>query len=156
MDPRPQIVLDNLRRIVQAVRQSQAMFERTSGLTSAQALILKLIAANPAISVGDIAAKTLTHQSTVSEVIGRMEAKGLVVRVRAADDGRRRELQLTPDGEEALLHPVETIQETLIKGLEALPSDKLDCLVEGLEALIASSGLGVEPAPMFMEDGLQS
>jgi len=156
MDQRRQIILDHLRRIVQAVRQSQAMFERTSGLTSAQALILKLIAANPSISIGDIAARTLTHQSTVSEVIGRMEAKGLVVRARSAEDARRKELQLTEAGENALLHPVETIQETLMNGLEALPSEKLDCLVEGLEALITASGIGRDAAPMFMEDGLDA
>ena len=156
MDPRHQLILDNLRRIVQAVRQSQAHFERTSGLTSAQALILKLIAGNSGISVGEIAERTLTHQSTVSEVIGRMEAKGLVTRTRGSDDARRRELQLTKAGEIALSHPVETIQETFITAMDRVPSEKLDCLAEGLESLVAAAGLGLEPAPMFMEDGVEA
>jgi len=151
MDSRPQQVMDALRRIVQAVRQSSAQFERATGLTSAQILILRNVAANAGASINDLAAQTLTHQSTVSEVTGRLEAKGLLVRARSSEDGRRRELQITDAGRAALSMSTETIQETLMRALGTLPSETLDCLVTGLDGLIASAGLGSGPAPMFLE-----
>ncbi|WP_443750201.1 MarR family winged helix-turn-helix transcriptional regulator [Asticcacaulis solisilvae] len=151
---RPQRVLDNLRRVVQAVRQSSAQIGGPDGVTSAQLLILKLIDAHAGISVGDLAARTLTHQSSVSEVVGRLETRGLIVRVRAADDGRRREIQLTGAGRQALSQPVETIQETLIKAMAALPPETLAALDTGLAALIAEAGIAIDPVPMFLEDGL--
>jgi len=155
MDSRPQQVMDALRRIVQAVRQSSAQFERSTGLTAAQILILKHVAANAGASINDLAAETLTHQSTVSEVAGRLEAKGLLVRARSSEDGRRRELQITDAGQAALSMSTETIQETLMRAMASLPAETLDCLVTGLDALIAAAGLGSGPAPMFLEDAAQ-
>lgn len=152
MDSRPQQVMDALRRIVQAVRQSSAQFERSTGLTSAQVLILKHVAGNAGASINDLAAETLTHQSTVSEVAGRLEGKGLLVRSRSNEDGRRRELQITDAGRAALATSAETIQETLMRALASLPTETLDCLVTGLDGLIAAAGLASGPAPMFLED----
>jgi len=151
---RPQRVLDNLRRIVQAVRQSSAQIEGPDGVTSAQLLILKQIEAHPGLSVGELATLTLTHQSSVSEVIGRLEARGLIIRARSAGDGRRREIQLSAAGRHVLAQPVETIQETLIKAMAALPPGTLAALDAGLAALVAEAGIVSEPAPMFLEDGL--
>lgn len=151
---RPQRVLDNLRRIVQAVRHSSAQVNGPDGITSAQLLILKTVEAHPGISVTDLAALTLTHQSSVSEVIGRLEARDLIARLRSAGDGRRREIQLTTAGRQVLAQPVETIQETLIGAMAALPPETLAALDAGLDALIAESGIPAGPAPMFLEDGL--
>ncbi len=151
---RPQRVLDNLRRIVQAVRLSSAQIGGPDGVTSAQFLILKQIEAHPGISVGDLAALTLTHQSSVSEVIGRLEARGMIVRARAAEDGRRREIHLAPAGQKVLARPVETIQERLIAAMAALPPETLAALDGGLEALIREAGIAIDPAPMFLEDGI--
>lgn len=153
MAAKSQSVLDNLRRVVQAARQSSANCERVAGLTAAQLLVLKSIHANPGLSINDLAALTLTHQASVSEVVRRMEGRGLLLRERSPEDARRRELQLTADGEAALAQQVETIQEVLIKAMDRLPPDVLDHLANGLDRLIEEAGIGQEPAPMLFEDG---
>jgi DNA-binding MarR family transcriptional regulator len=151
--PETQQVMDALRRIVQAVRRSSAQCEHASGLTSAQVLILKILRAHDGLSVSDVAELTLTHQSTVSEVIGRLEDRGLVTRERAVADARRRSLSLTTKGQEALSEPMDTIQETLIRALSNLEPQTLTCLAAGLSDLIQEAGLSPDTPSMFMEDG---
>jgi DNA-binding MarR family transcriptional regulator len=145
--------MDALRRVVQAARQSSAQCERVSGLTAAQLLVLKSIQANPGLSINDLAAVTLTHQASVSEVVGRLESRGLLIRTRSLEDARRREILLTNSGLEALRQPVETVQETLIKAMDRLPPDVLDNLATGLERLIQEAGFGHETPAMLFEDG---
>ena len=79
----PQIVMDSLRRIVQALRESTRQSERLSGPTPAQLLVLKRIEEQDGLSVNELAALTFTHQSTVSEIVGRLETRGLLRRERA-------------------------------------------------------------------------
>jgi len=153
MAAKTQSVLDNLRRIVQAARLSSAQCERVAGLTSAQLLVLKSVHANPGLSVNDLAALTLTHQASVSEVVRRLEGRGLLLREKSAEDARRLELQLTDAGKAALAQQVETIQETLISAMERLPPVVLDSLADGLDRLIEEAGVGQGPAPMLFEDG---
>ncbi|HVZ30742.1 MAG TPA: MarR family transcriptional regulator [Asticcacaulis sp.] len=152
MESRPQQVMDALRRIVQAIRLSSAQSERASGLTAAQVLVLRHVHASAGLSINDLAAVTLTHQSTVSEVVGRLEAKGLLVRGRSAEDGRRREVQLTDKGAALLKATGRTFQETLMEALDGLPPKSLEGLADGLGALIDAAGLGAAAAPMFLED----
>ncbi len=146
-----QRILDSLRRIVQALRQSSAQAER-SGLTGAQAFILKQIQANPGLSVNDLAALTCTHQSTMSEVAGRLEGRGLIVRRKSEKDGRRLELSLSPDGEAALGSGFETAQERLLGAIANLPEPATAQLAEGLTALIEAAGLTGPPPALFLDE----
>jgi DNA-binding MarR family transcriptional regulator len=150
-----QIIMDALRRIVQALRRASARYERDAGLTSAQMFILKTLSARPGGSVNDLAAATHTHQSTVSEVAARLEARGLIERRPAPSDRRRVELRLSPDGERLIApkQPTDapTPQEALLAAIAALPAAKRDALAEGLSALIATAGLAGETPSLFFE-----
>jgi hypothetical protein len=54
----PQVIMDALRRIVQALRQSSAHCEKSSGITGAQALVLKHVAAGEGLSVNEPSRKS--------------------------------------------------------------------------------------------------
>ncbi|MDE3241040.1 MAG: winged helix-turn-helix transcriptional regulator [Paracoccaceae bacterium] len=146
-----QVIMDSLRRIVQALRRSSVRTEQISPMTGAQALVLRHVGAREGLSVNDLAGLTFTHQSTVSEVVGRLEAAGLLIRRRAADDGRRVELQLTDAGRAVQADLESTAQEGLMEALNRLPIVTLKALATGLEAWTVEAGLGVEPAVMFFE-----
>lgn len=146
-----QTIMDALRRVVQALRQSSAHSEQSSNVTGAQALILKHVAAREGLSINDLAGLTFTHQSTVSEVVSRLETRGLIRRERAAGDGRRCELRLTDDGKAAARSTAVTAQENLMHALQDLPPETIAQLALGLEALIGAAGLDAEPAIMFFE-----
>ncbi|WP_162148955.1 MarR family winged helix-turn-helix transcriptional regulator [Asticcacaulis sp. AC466] len=155
MDDRPQRALDAIRRIVQAARLSSAQCERASGLTTAQLFILRYVSENDGVSINDLAAQSLTHQSTVSEVVGRLEAKAFLTRKISATDGRRRELHITAAGRAAAARPASTIQETLTQALRSLDGQALENLVSGLDDLIRAAGLDDQPAGMLMEESFQ-
>src|SRR5580765_2473919 len=94
-------VLDGIRRIVQAIRESASRAERHVGLSGAQLFVLHKLAEAPASSLNDLAARTHTHQSSVSTVIARLVARGLVRRTRSGLDGRSVSLALSARGRRA-------------------------------------------------------
>src|SRR5437764_14964436 len=89
------VVLDCVRRIVRELRESSREAERKVGVSGAQLFVLQQIAAGQARSVTELAERTLTHQSSVSVVVQRLAAAGLIARSRAAPGRRRTDLRLT-------------------------------------------------------------
>src|SRR4051812_6915818 len=79
-------VLDSIRRIVRALRVSSRRAELNVGLSGAQLFVLQKLAEGGRLSVNELAAKTLTHQSSVSVVVQRLSARGLVSSSRSAQD----------------------------------------------------------------------
>ena len=85
-DPATRAVLDSIRRIVRALRESSRKTERSVGLGAAQLFVLQRLAGAPPLSINELADRTLTHQSSVSVVVSRLVRAGLVARTRAAAD----------------------------------------------------------------------
>jgi DNA-binding MarR family transcriptional regulator len=146
-----QTIMDAFRRIVQALRQSSAHSEQSSNVTGAQALILKHVGARDGLSINELAGLTFTHQSTVSEVVGRLETQGFIQRERASGDGRRWALRLTDAGKTAVQNAAMTAQEKLMLALQDLPPAIVAELARGLEALVSAAGLATDPPTMFFE-----
>src|SRR6185295_14617640 len=91
-------VLDAIRQIVQALRQSSRAAEKHAGLSGAQLFVLQAVAESPGLSLNELAERTRTHQSSVSAVVSRLVSSGLVRRVTAEDDARRAEIRLSAAG----------------------------------------------------------
>jgi DNA-binding MarR family transcriptional regulator len=144
--------MDSLRRIVRALRVGNIRAEAVHGVSSAQLFALRAIDSEPGGSLRDLAARTLTSQSTVSEVAARLVAQGLVTRVASPDDRRRIELTVSAEGRQILQAAPATIQERLAAGFLSLSPDQQITLADGMEAWIVSAGLSGTPAAMFFED----
>lgn len=147
-----QSVLDDLRRVVKALGVFSRSAQRRIGVTGAQLFVLKSLRDRAPLSMSQLAARTCTHQSTVSVVVKRLVRDGLVVSTYAAADGRRVELCLTSAGRARLRKAPQTAQEGLIKGLERLPRAVRTRLAGDLHQLIESMQLGDSTPAMFFED----
>jgi DNA-binding MarR family transcriptional regulator len=124
-------VLDSVRRLVQTLRTSGRAAEERVGVTGAQLYILRqLAAADRPLSVNELAERTLTHQSSVSVVVQRLGNRGLVRRVRSAQDARRMELSLSPAAHGLLRKAPEAAQERLIAALALMPARRRRELAE--------------------------
>ncbi|MGH7579755.1 MAG: MarR family winged helix-turn-helix transcriptional regulator [Gemmatimonadales bacterium] len=145
-------VLDSIRRIIRVLRLSSGRSERELGLGSAQLFVLQQLAAAPAHSVNELAARTYTHQSSVSVVVRRLVEQGLVARRRSSDDGRRRELSLTAAGRRLVARAPVPAQVRLIEGLGALPRGELGVLRRLLGRVVQDMGAGREPATMLFTE----
>ena len=140
-----------LRRLVRAIRSGTASVERRSGITGAQLFVLRALVDRPGQSLGDLVAATLTTQSTVSEVVGRLVARGLVARRPAPDDRRRAVLEATRAGHALAVSAPPAIQADLVAGLRRLPAGTRAALADGLERWLAAAGLDAVPPTMFFE-----
>lgn len=143
--------VDALRRLVQELRASSVAAERRGGLSGAQLFVLEQLAEAPAASLNELAARTLTHQSSVSVVVSRLVKRGLVERVADSSDARRRVIELTPAGRTLLRSAPATFQAKLISALEGLTAPERRMVARGLRLVVRRLGLGERPAPLFLE-----
>lgn len=151
---RPEVtrILDDLRRIVQVLRESSRASEQQLGVSGAQLFVLKALAGSRAISLNELAARTYTHQSTVSVVVKRLVDRGLVSRVTSELDARRIELELTRRGRALLARAPRATQDRLIEGLEKLPRKQRQALATALHDWVEVMQLDEEAPAMFFED----
>jgi DNA-binding MarR family transcriptional regulator len=146
-------ILDSVRRIVHGLRESSRHAEKHVGLSGAQLFVLHKLAETPSISLNALAALTHTHQSSVSTVIARLEAAGLVRRVWSTHDGRRLELSLTPKGQKLAKGAPDVAQERLIAGIDRLTGLRRRLLASGLHDLANAIDVAAVPEPtMFFEE----
>jgi DNA-binding MarR family transcriptional regulator len=126
--------------------------EREHRLSAAQLFVLRQVAEHPGQSLSELARRTLTTQSTVSEVVGRLVEQGMIMRETAPHDRRRAVLTLSPVGATILTHAPETVQERLVAGFGTLPSDVQRSLADGLVAWMIAAGLHEVAPTMFLEE----
>jgi DNA-binding MarR family transcriptional regulator len=150
--PEVAAAMDAFRRIVRSLRVSSRALEKELGLSGAQLFVLQKLAGGPASSIGDLAARTLTDQSSVSVVVSRLVEKKLVSRSPSKADARRAEIALTTKGKALLKRAPRPAQARLLEGLERLDPRELKGLAHGLERLVGAMGLGDERAAMFFEE----
>jgi len=102
--------------------------------------------------MNDLAARTSTDQSSVSVVVSRLEAKGLVARLNSATDARRTQVVITAEGTALMQRKPPTVQERLTRALSAMPAGSLGQLSSELNSLVALMGADEEPATLIFED----
>jgi DNA-binding MarR family transcriptional regulator len=145
-------VMDAIRRLVRLLRVSARASEGLVGISGAQLFVLQQLAAAGPCSINELAGRTSTHQSSASVVVSRLIERGLASRRPSAEDGRRVEVSLTPEGQELLRTAPPMAQGLLISGLRRLEPAQRTALAEGLAALVRELGLDAEAAPLFFED----
>jgi DNA-binding MarR family transcriptional regulator len=148
-------VLDSVRWIFQALRESSRLAERLVGVSGAQLFVLQTLAETPGLSLNELADRTHTHQSSVSTVVSRLVERKLVQRSRAASDARRVELTLSSRGRAVAAKAPDAAQERLIAAIEAMPAWRRRLLAEGLSDLARGVAATNRRPPMFFADGDQ-
>jgi DNA-binding MarR family transcriptional regulator len=148
--------LDAFRAIVQALRTSSRDIERRVGLTSAQLFALEQLAAAPGASINDLAARSFTHQSSVSVVVQRLTERRLVAKVAAREDRRRVRLTLTEAGRAILRRSPQPVQNRLIAGIKGLKNHQRAVLATALTDIARAMGVRTEKPSMLFEDAATS
>ncbi len=145
--------LDAIRRIVQALRISTRAAERRLGISGAQLFVLHALSETPAHSLNELAARTFTHQSSVSTVVERLVRKRYVSRKRSTADARRVVLSLTPSGRTLLRSSPDIAQLRLISALRELPPRNRRTLAQLLDRVVHAMGADSAPTLFFEERG---
>ena len=131
-------VLQLFRILVKSIRGHYQVVENRSGVSGAQLWVLAHVADNPGSKVGELARTLAIHQSTASNLVGRLESLGLIERNRLRHDQRSVELTLTPKGRSALARAPRPLIGVLQQALLDLSEARLNALREHLGALIGT------------------
>jgi DNA-binding MarR family transcriptional regulator len=141
-----------VRQIVRFLRLAERSAETGYGLSAAQLFVLQVLVDAPAKSIAEIAARTLTDQSSVSTVVARLVAKKLVRRKMVTTDRRRAELVLTPAGVRVVKRLPRLPQVAIVEAVQAMPRARQANLVRALADLTAAIGADAVTPRMFFED----
>jgi DNA-binding MarR family transcriptional regulator len=134
-------VMDYLRIIFKALRESSSQFEKQVGLSAAQVFVLRQLHLESELSINDLAEKTKTHQSSVSVVVKKLEERGLVLRKVSEADSRRFQISISPKGHDLLGQLPVSVQEHLIAAIERLPDADRARLVSLMHTMVQGAGL---------------
>lgn len=95
-------VLTALRRVIRATDLHSKRLARTTGLTAPQILLLQAIRRNGDNTIGELASDVSLSQATVTNILDRLESRGLIYRERSTVDKRKVHAGLTDAGIEVL------------------------------------------------------
>jgi DNA-binding MarR family transcriptional regulator len=107
------------------------------GLTHPQYLVMLALWERQPLALRDLAGLLRLDPGTLSPLVKRLEAQGLVTRARSVDDERALSIELTPAGA-ALRRQAESIPERMMARLE-VTRDELVVLHRTMSKLIAAA-----------------
>ena len=148
-------ILIKLRKIIRSINLESKRIENEYGISIPQLLMLQYLSDQPDFkaSAKDIKGYINLNASTVSGIIKRLEAKGLVARLPNPSDRRGAFVTLTAKGAVLLKTSPTTLQEKLSERLKALTPQQIDALNENIDLLIRiMDAENVDAAPIIAAD----
>lgn len=133
----PLHVLKQFRLIFGSVRQHFREIEQTCGISGSQLWILHEVAKTPGIGVSHLAEQLSIHQSTCSQLIEKLAARGFILKERSKQDQRRVGLVVSAEAEQLIAAAPSPAKGLLPEALMALPDEVLHSLGECLTHVIA-------------------
>ncbi|MGM0552395.1 MAG: MarR family winged helix-turn-helix transcriptional regulator [Pseudomonadota bacterium] len=132
----PRSVIRQLRVIIRALQGHSRAVERACGISASQLWALWELQRTPGLNVSDLSRRLSVHASTTSNLLDKLEAGGLIERLRPEKDQRIVRLYVTDRGRGLLEAAPAAPQGELNRGLQAMPVDRLQELDQGLELLV--------------------
>jgi DNA-binding MarR family transcriptional regulator len=148
--------LKRFRLIFRAVQQHSQWVESCCGVSCAQLWAMAEVSKAPGIKVTELAQTLSVHQSTASNMLLKLEKKGLIQRRRLSSDQRVVCLYLSEAGQKLVAQAPDPKQGLLQHALFELPDPVLASLTENLEMLIETMQIRDEQAamqPLSVGDG---
>jgi DNA-binding MarR family transcriptional regulator len=128
-------VLINLRRIIQAIDLHSRQLARQHGITTPQLLILKQVQSESTVTVSQLAKQVSLKQATVTDILNRLERKGLVRRRKYSTDRRQVWIEETDAGRKLLEAAPSPLQETFLDKFEDQDIWKQTMILSSLQLL---------------------
>lgn len=127
-------VMDTVPLVMRTIR-AEMRSHRTPDLSVPQFRALLYVNRHAGASLSDVAEHLGLSLPSVSKLIDRLVARGLITRESASDDRRRMVLTLTPDGQAALRAAAQATQARLADRLAALSPDELTAIIDAMNLL---------------------
>lgn len=143
-------ILRSLRRILRAVDLHGRGLSRRCGLTGAQVICLREIQRHGEVNPGALARVLSLKPPTMTGILDRLEARGLVTRRRRDRDKRQVLATLTELGEATLARAPASLQERFTERLSRLPAGRRETIAATLHEVVALlEAENIDAAPLL-------
>lgn len=146
-------ILRSLRRITRAIDLYSRKLAARFGLTGPQLVCLRALEANGPSTPSELSRQVELSQATMTGILDRLEAAGLVLRARNQADRRRVSVTLTPAGQNLLENAPSALQESLRGQLSALPLEEQRQISVTLQRVVEMMGAEEIPASPVLTSG---
>lgn len=154
-DQRCKEMLVSLRKITQAISLHSRDLNRRYGLTGPQLVILNEIANHTSLSVTELARCISLSQATVTDILNRLDKKGLVERTRDDADRRRVMIKITSQCRAILSQAPPALQETFVESYTNLPEWEQLMILSSLKRIVDLMAAGkIDAAPILATGSL--
>lgn len=133
MRVRSEDALIALRQIQRRTEHASKKLAAQAGLTPSQLLVMQILAERGETSAGQISEMTQLKHATITSLVDKLEARGLLNRRKCEEDRRRVWLTLLPEGEAVITSAPGLLQETFQSRFSQLPDWQQAMLVSALE-----------------------
>lgn len=147
------VVVNAFRRIMRRLRLAAGETQAALGISAAQLYVLRQLTGGDALSITELAQRTLTDRTSVAAVVEKLVTRGLLARHTAREDRRRAAVRITAKGQRLLQTAPAAPTTLLVEALERLSPSELHELAQCLTRLVTEMGLGaLRPSMLFEED----
>ena len=129
-------VLAQFREVFRAAKLHFAAVKRSAGVSGAQLWALWELHEQPGLRITELTQRMSLHQSTVSNLVEKMSAAGLVLRARHPADGRVVRLRLSLAGKKVVARAPKPARGVLPDALSRMQEQELRLLHGSLQRLI--------------------
>jgi len=134
---RSQEVYSTLRQIVRAMDVHSKYLHKYYGLSGPQLTILKELSDVNEIPTGQLAKKISLSQATVTDILDRLEEKGLIIRQRSSFDKRRVYIQISEKGKAIVLKNPSLLKEDFIRQFNELEDWEQTLILSSMQRVVA-------------------
>jgi DNA-binding MarR family transcriptional regulator len=142
-------VIIALRRVIRAVDLHSRNLAASHGLTGPQALLLKALQ-HGKLSAGELASRVSLSQGTVTDILNRLEKRGLITRLRDTSDRRRVLVEVTQQGLAVLEESPPLLQERFIQRFGELEEWEQTQLLASLQRIASMmDAVDIDASPVL-------
>lgn len=149
-------VIIALRRVIRAIDLHSRTLVESHGLTGPQALILKALH-NGRLSAGELASRVSLSQGTVTDILNRLEQRGLIKRIRDTQDRRRVMVEATDSALALLAQSPPLLQERFAQRFNNLQEWEQTQLLASLQRIAAMMDAeDIDAAPVLSSGSVRA
>jgi len=128
-------ILITLRQIVREMSIYSKSLDKHYGLTAPQLIILQELSHSNQITIGEIARKISLSQATATDIIDRLETKGLVLRTKNSLDRRQVLIKITSNGKNIINKRPSLLQKEFLIEFDKLQKWEQHLLLSSIERI---------------------
>lgn len=149
-------LLIGLRKITQAIDLHSRYLLKTVGLTSPQLVILHELSRFKSLSVSELSKLVSLSQGTVTQILARLDKRGLIKREKSKEDKRRSIISITQNGRQVLKEAPSPLQDRFSESFHYLEDWEQLMILSAIKRIVSlMSAEEIEASPILVSGPIE-